>query len=542
MSFRTLLTDLRARLRQPGWGRVAAPLALVVIFLPWLSICWDNYSHGLLYRDTPMFLYVAWCVRHGERLYDTVAMPDGPFACLVHMLLQLLAGGSGDGPIRRADFLLHAMAGAGMGALLVPRRVERPVVARVVWAAVGSALWLANLLHWGFTASTQRESYYVLFTCLGMVAWFASPDFGPRGSRIALVLGGFLLALPVFGKQTMAAFVPFAVLGLVLDPGGRPRRERLKLAGVGLGACAIAVLGFVAAFGSLRGYWFWSFDYVSTYYRFHDRKLVADVVAGMPREVVSAALICVCGGLVAMARGLVPLRAIGFVVAPALALVVAVVQQKGWNYHFVPACALTEVLMLLVVVRAWFHHDEASPRWASLLAVVVFGYVGLHFLEWLQTSYWLERKMRHEDDAELLGARSAGAFIKSHSDPSARIFYYGHLIEIPLYAERRPATPYIVHWLYVGGEARLDWFPLTPRQRADIMAMRAPLVNDLCSRLGKRPEIIAMSDGWCVDKDCIKELGTICPDLPKMIESDYQPAVSFDTHRVFLAKGSAPGH
>lgn len=525
--------------RAPGLAAAMAPLAIALVFTPWIWACWVNYTHGLLYRDSPIFLYVAWCVRHGERLYDTVAMPDGPFACVIHLFLQVLGGANTDGAFRRADFALHAVGGAAIGALFVPSAASRPVTSRLVWAAVGCAFWLAALFHWGFTASSQRESYYALFTLLGFALWMASGDLDQRWSAIALVLGGFCVGLPAFGKQTNAVLALSALAGLALDrpSSGRSRAARVKLAAIGLAACALVMLGFVGLFGSFKGYWFWDFEYVRTYYQFHDRKPLFDVLRAMPKDVVAPALLGLVVGLLALSRNLLPARALGLVVGPALSLAAALLQRKGWNYHFIPAAALAEGFFLMVLVRVWHAPELLLGRQWSALAIGLTAIIGLRYFDTLLESYWLGNIQGHQDDAELLGARSAAAYIKNHTADDAKIFYYGHLVEIPLFAERRPATPYIVPWLFFGNLSALGSAQVTPEERQEIGAMRTKLVGDLCERLHARPpEVIAVSDPWCGDKDCIKELGTLCPDVPKALASDYEPAVSFDTHRVFIRR------
>ncbi len=346
--------------RQPGVPRTLAPLILAVLMAPWLYFCRDNYIHGLLYRDSTMFLYVAWCVRHGERLYDTVAMPDGPFACVIHMVLQFFGHTNDDGAFRLADLGLHAIGGGVASALLVPRRARHRWTSLLVWTVVGSAVWVAAMFHWGFASSSQREAYYALFTFVGLAFWLASVEYERRASNVALLLGGFFVALPVFGKPTCALFVLAGLVGLAFEPPDEKhsRKRRLAMASAGLGAGAVAMLGFVALFGSMRGYWFWSFDYVSTYYRFHDYLKVAEIAPIMLRDVTTPALATMLVGTLAVALGFMPRRSLGLALTPALALGVVFVQHKGWKYHYIPASMMTAAFMLLLVIRAW-HHEPA---------------------------------------------------------------------------------------------------------------------------------------------------------------------------------------
>jgi hypothetical protein len=49
------------------------------VLLPWLCVCARYYANGSVFRDTTMFNYASWCLLHGERMYGTVAVMDGPF-------------------------------------------------------------------------------------------------------------------------------------------------------------------------------------------------------------------------------------------------------------------------------------------------------------------------------------------------------------------------------------------------------------------------------------------------------------------------------
>ena len=288
-----------------------------------------NYSRGLLYNDSTMFLYIAWCVRHGARLYEAVGMPDGPFVCVLHLVMQLVTGTS-EPAFRRLDLTIHAVLSGAVGMLLVPRQAQRLWLSRFVWAIVSASIWLASVFHWAFAESVQRESYYALLGVLGFALWFASGEAKRRVSAIELFVGGICLALPVFGKQTTVFYAVLAYVGIALEASNdvRSRRSRMALAGAGLAAGAGLMLAFVALFGSLRGYLFWNFEYITTFYRFVDRKPLLDVVKDMPKDLVPPAVVCLVAGVVAIGRGLLPVRALPFAAAPALALVGAVLQRQ----------------------------------------------------------------------------------------------------------------------------------------------------------------------------------------------------------------------
>ena len=122
----------------------------------------------------------------------------------------------------------------------------------------------------------------------------------------------------------------------------------MKLAGAGLGTCAAVMLAYVAIFGRFKGYWFWNFDYVATYYRFHDRKTLLDTLHTIPNDITPTAILCLVVGPTSIALGLLPPRTLSMAVAPTLAVVTAVSQQKGWKYHYIPVNELTVPFILAV--------------------------------------------------------------------------------------------------------------------------------------------------------------------------------------------------
>src|SRR5580700_10313523 len=69
-----LLSGARA-LRDPDVLRDLAPLVLPLALAPWLWIALPHYATAELWNDVTAMNYAGWCVRHGVRMYDGVALP-----------------------------------------------------------------------------------------------------------------------------------------------------------------------------------------------------------------------------------------------------------------------------------------------------------------------------------------------------------------------------------------------------------------------------------------------------------------------------------
>jgi hypothetical protein len=513
---------------------VLAPLVVLVALAPWLAICCWNYVHGMLNRDTMMFLYAAWCVAHGERLYSTIAIPDGPFACVLHLSFLLVAGVS-DHRFRVADLIFHFTGAFAAGALLVPPSTRRLVASRVVWGLVFAALWLAALFHWGFVDANQRESYYSLLECLGFALVIAAGDHGPRRARVMLVIAGVLLCLPAFAKQTTVVYPLLALGGLALEPSadGVSRTQRLRWLLAGLMTAAAAMLLVILAIGSVRGYLFWQFEYSLLYYPYLLRKPLLEVVQQTPKDLATLAVACLAGGALAVGRGLLPRRALGFAAASFAALVMATLQSKGWSGYQIPTLELGQAFLAAVVVRAWFGAQNARDRQtAQVVAVGLAALVAVRALDWVQNSPWMDKATRLDTAAPMLATRDAARWLHDHTGEDDRVLSFGDEPSVPLLAGRKPASPYFVEGLTctILSEAG-------PRATARIHAMHRDIAGKLCDGFKARPPAaIAVSDEYCVGGDCVAELAEMCPELREALASEYSEPKAFGGNRIWIRK------
>jgi hypothetical protein len=528
----------------PLWIRLA-PLLLVVGLAPWLWVCVPRYVDQPLNGDTGIFQYVAWCIRRGERLYDTIAMPDGPFVYLVHLPVQALVG-RGEWRFRACDIAIHAGVAAAMGALLAGagRRVPG-AIGRSVWAACTACIWLSCGLVLDWYASAQRDAYYSLFGSLGLVLAYAAPRLAGRARSAALFFAGFVPALVTFGKHSGVIYLGLAGLSVLLgashaggpagEPAGESWRRRLRTFLGGAAAGVAAILGFVALFGSLPGLWFWYFVYPLRVYRYLFAVPIATIFAsGEPwRGYCLLGATTTLGGLAAVSLRLLPARAIGLCLAPSLQIVAFLLQQKAWPYQCQPVLAGAHLVLALGLVTVW--SDEVDRR--RVLAWLALLFVYGRCLDDLQGSPWLGDKPRPDVSMR----ERVADYLAQHTGPDDRVFYYGIDPYTLFLAQRRPAVPYPVSFV-------LNFAPALAKPppplgagpgddaRARILGLQPRVSGDACARLVARPPaaVVITSLPPNTGADAVGDVVKLCPAFRDLLDARYHLATTVDQTRVYL--------
>jgi hypothetical protein len=515
--------------RDPLFWREVAPVGLAVALLPWLYICLHNYAHGTVWRDTTMYTYPAWCVLHGERLYDTVAVPDGPLAIIIHIFM-VLVGDTKEELWRQFDLAFHIGVGAALGALVARPARRFAVVRRVSWAIVGVAMWLTQLMAFDFPASTQREAYYCGMGMLGVVLVYASSD---RSKRVAqwMLFGGALLAGWTFwGKQTAGIYLALAALTTLVLPStpGQPLKWRLRWVAIGAGASVVSILAFVVLVGSVRGMMLWYFRYNLEYYRYHDIAKMTDVLGfGWGRDGYNNAGIVLVVGLTAIAARVLPLSTAAFAIGPALEAASAVAQMRGWRYHYIPADFCAGVFFLVALARAWGGEEQDDRRVGAAMPAALGGFL---FVAWwtlgsVTGSPWLHESESHTNDPAGLDPMAAGRVLAAHTHSDDRVFHFGDDPGVTFFAKRRPATPYTVAWMRdlvrhvpLGGELRL-----TAKQEARVRDLQRQLQEDDCNRVvSDPPPALVFHDGSVgYSGSIIEVVYGYCPALKPIVEKRY---------------------
>ncbi len=532
-------TSAAAPNQNPGPSLEAlAPLVLVLATAPWLYFFAKHYTSQPLFRDPGMFQYVGWCLRHGERLYDTVSMPDGPFIHFWHAFLQTL-GGTTDRAFRTIDLLVHIVGGGLLGAALRPRTGSRPILVTAVWAALGTCLWLTYIFAFYWSDSSQREMYYALFGTLGLATAFAVIT-AERPSRSMLVLAGVLCAAPALGKHTGLVYPALAALSLfVARRQAKSWRDAWRWFFTGVGGAVLVALVLVAIFGSLRGFVYWHYVYALEVYRFIHSVPLDQVFLGMDpaRGFPLLAVLATGGGLVAIATRLLSPAAVGLVLAPSLQFLSGVMQGKGWGYQFHPAVAGAFAVLLLALGRvSECKPSAANPVLRAGAIWVAFTLTLAYCVRELQQSPW-----RKPEDAanspEVVTRQKVAELLRARTPREARVLYYG-IDPYTLYlAERRPAIPQLVSFM-VNFSVPTAKSKTSAAQRARIGQLERAAAADVCQRFRAHAPaaIVAATSPPNTGPDALQDLAQFCPEIGVALRDRYERVADIGGTAVFLAR------
>jgi len=523
----------------PAFLRELAPLAFALVLSPWFYLAFKNYRDAAVYRDITMFNYAAFCIRKGERIYDTVATPDGPLIYWIEALFQSVYGVN-DKVQRQLDLDFQAIIGMTIGVLLVPRAPVWKWLRRFVWAIVGAALWLGWVIESDFVSTVQRETYYVALGLLGLAFVYASEDRGVRLARVMLTIGGFLAGLQMFGKHSGIIYAALAVLTALLL-----RRERMsRFANVAWASAGVLLavaftFGYLLVFGSVRGFIFWYVHYDFEAYRFIRLVNASEVMSGSRVDIYAYAGAVLVVGVVGITTRVLPARSLAFALAPALCSAANVAQLHAWHYQLVPAVASTYLFYLYVLGLAWAPTRRGVLQKVSALGVAVV--LMPLCMKQIMATPWLNPREKQIANGDIINPRAAGDFIAMHTRSTDRVLYYGGDPVAPFVAQRLPATPYIVRWLVdltrqAPNPTDLDIsHKPTPAQLAHINEMQAKLQNDACSRVINNPPAVMVFEntpGYPIDP--LTDYKTFCGGLDELMKAQYFAAATFGDTRIFL--------
>jgi hypothetical protein len=472
----------------------------------------------------------------------------------MHAAFELVAG-TNVGRFRRADLCLQACVGAALGWLLAPWRL-RMGWSRAPWACLGVAVWLAAYFHFGWNDTTQREVYYSDCGLTGMAILFAASTMPRRPAQAMLLAGGALVGAVVLGKQTGVIYLSLGLLSVALSGAssvGSPwRRTALAAAGsvVGLGALVVAV----AIWGDLGRFVFWYFRYSFQVYRFFHTWDVVDLFADLDPRYSNLGALSLVAGIGAIALGLLPLRSIGFVLAPPALFVGALLQAKGWKYHFMPCFFGAHALLLLVTSAVFGERAGASPgqnappapadsvqraftsawfAWAMLCLV------GWQCLDLLQHCEWMKARDLSVFPAPTAQAKETAELIRATTRPDDRLFYYGDEMDLLMLSERRPANPFYVSF-FLNYRWALDDPKTTPRARLAIGQLQEVVRSDMCERLLRfKPAALVFQDNAHAGGDGYNATLEMCPPARLLIESEYALRATIGHNRIFLHRTRA---
>jgi len=536
-----------------GWGtlRAVCVVILPLAVSPWLLTELRKEVQSPLFRDAAQCQYSAWCLLHGVRLYKDVGAPDGPLIHFLHALMQLFAG-SGDRGCRVADLVIQIGVSGVMGAVLAPRSSETRLggaLSRIAWGALGSALWLTWYFAQWWGETVQRDAYFALLGYCGLVLVYASADFSDRGAKIAAAAGGALCMVQVFGRHSGITYPASALLAIwcVDDPARERRWLRLRAALWGAGGAVVGIFLLLAIFGSIRGLWFWYFEFPFTFYRFLAKQNAWSLFNGAYAYAGEIAVLVLVGVVVAVAVRAVPARAISFAFAPMLMLIGACIEGKGWSNHVQQTTAAVVPMQLLVLSEIWGRRASPVP-WnlvRSVAAVLVLVFIANKTNEAIQASSYMHLAMPQVVDSDIVEAKRVGDFLKANTKPTDTVFLYGHESHVLLNAERRPAVPFYVNML-LNIKVLYERAPASPgegpnaKQSQAITKLEARINSDVCHRLTTSPPgaMVFLDGSLGLFLNARAEVYELCPLVEGMLKAKYDetPIPGIADYHVYLRK------
>jgi hypothetical protein len=308
--------------------------------------------------DSAWILYAAGRMLEGERLYADLVEMNPPLVFWLHVpivrtarLLDVSAWGVLVGSVLGAVWL----AGALLGGALVPHPADR----RRIWTMAAFVL-TAIVLPVGWFAQREHLLLVLVWPLLGVTITRLDGRHVPMTIAVAAgTLAGVGLAL----KPPALVLWPL-VAAIVMF---RSRSARALLLPEH-GAVAIVLVGYALATHALAP------DFLPLmrslaplYLEFAPQPLSARLFGGFQAWTIWAALLCwVCGGRKALGQ---PYEAV-LASAAASLLLAAVVQGKGFGYHYYPAFACAVALLVLVAVDRGAYRRMAAGTVLVALAVL----------------------------------------------------------------------------------------------------------------------------------------------------------------------------
>jgi hypothetical protein len=528
-----LLSTLRRRLAPAFDARrllVVLPLLPLVFLLPWLTRELNVELSAPLFRDAAMMQYTGWCIRHGMRLYEDAATPDGPFIHFFHALLQVFWGISDEGA-RRGDLLVQLVGAMLFGAAIAPRPTDTRSRAAIVtvWALLGAFAWLSWYLTGGWEHTVQRDPYNALFGYLGMALLYTSSRFGQRMALTLAFVGGALATSQLFGRQSGIIYPAMALLGLLAEGSKSPLwKQRLVAGFTGAGVAIAGMLVAVVTYGSWQGFLFWYFRVPLDIYRFIGSQPFSYLYTHVYLRQLIISVGIAAGVIIAIGRRLLPVQAVGFALAPFLFLMAACFAGKGWINHVQQTVAAENLVILLALSAAWergLEREAWSGRQAAL-GMILLGALFARVVTDLRTSSFNAPPLY---TATHLGAERLAEDLARSTAPDDRVFYYAHELHGLLFAERKTALPEISDqvlnfdaWLFHAP----PWEPPSDAEMATFERTQALISRDACGRLLNDPPAAVVSAPNDLHTFSVMsfeiDLQTICPAFVPLLTSQYR--------------------
>jgi hypothetical protein len=486
----------------PTFAPLFASVGIVSLAISFWALTYATFG-----RDQGIFQYVAWALRHGDRVYRDLHEINGPLPHAWHALMQLI-GGEDEHVFRSLDTAMYIVVFAIGGASL-PRWVGLEDARRSAWALGGVVVLGAGYVRFDWWSTTQREGLYSVLVLLSLVCQVASHTTrDAKRAQLGFAAAGFFTALTWFGKPPCAIFAVLQLAVLSLDRATLPVRMRTAVlaAVAGVLLASVTMIGFVVVFedpvACIRmlanvprlHHTIFNGTLADCYHRFRNG----------PR--LDWAFATLLGLAVAMPVLRLPRRALLAFVLPLGGLVVFFGQGKGFPYHLHMTMLGTSVAHLVILAgfarRARDGHKLFVPLTVALgIALGIKCAMDssmneYHNSEWATVGATAQmRQERRYFEAFPWGnffaadLRDGARFLAEKTKPDERTQTYGMDPYILFLAQRKSATP-ILYSFELNVDPALEGGPgakPSPEERAWLLAYRDNAESELLAHLQSSP-------------------------------------------------------
>jgi hypothetical protein len=543
--------------------RLIAPLVLAAVPLYWVADATYRATLTTIGRDQGIFQYIAWAVLQGDVDYRDVRDVNGPLVHLIHMIMLGL-GGADEHRFHVIDMVATGASFAIVGALLpgVLARRTPTLLERAGWALAGWVVLAGQYGLYLYWNQAQRESFCDWFLLPSIALQAARPANDERAASRRVVAIAALSTITWFGKPSFVLFTAMQLAVLLVDReivlSWRARLASFVVGGA-LGA-AIPVV-YLLRYGDVLAYLQITLRDVPSIYRFIWARSAPEILGDegpLGSATFGLAIAAVLVALVVM-RSL-PRRALVMALAPVVGVLVAVLQHKGFDYHFHPLTATTHMGLMLVVIMLWerFRGAPRSRPTGRWLALGLTGAYALFVASSMRSSphtrnVWIlaggetpEKRSLQEyfdtfksHDFFPWDLRQGASWIAEKTRPDARVQMYAMDPYLLFLARRRSATPYIYAY-DLNADAALDggWNNRpTWLEGEHIKAVRAAHERDMLARLKEAPPeafvfvdrspLMSYGDAWEDFRHC-------CAETAFWVGKHYHPARTFGEVHVWL--------
>jgi hypothetical protein len=434
------------------------------------------------------------------------------------------------------------IAGA-IGLLLAPTAPGFVWTRRAVWALFCVSIWLVYVFSFPWAENVQRETYYALLGTLGLVILYARRT--AASGYVGLITGAFLTTIVAFGKHTGVIYTALGLMSVWLTDDAVARALRIRLAFFAVGASAgfLTMLVVTAWLGSLDRFWLWYFIYPARVYRFIHAIPWQTVLNGLDekRGFVTIPICASVFGTFGVITKLLPRAAAGLTLAPVLQLAAGVLQQKGWNYQFHPAMAGSYAVLLVAVAHAF--GQQGKGRTAMLASWALLGVTAWHAATQLSRCPWRTPHAGGTNNWEVVLRHEVARVAEQRTAPTDRVFYYGIDPYTLFFARRRPASPYIISFLFnldpaLRAPPPPDGVGPNETERNKIERFRELVGADLCRRVRANDPAAMIFDQspGNTGNDAVADVARVCPEIIDLLKQRYYPPLRLKSVRVYFRK------